>query len=91
MLSGGPPEVVLAVLVGLEEPVERERVADETVLLRPAEAEMVAEAWALEAMLVMRLESEAEAEAEDARDEALLAMDEARLEEYKLYAQRDVR
>jgi hypothetical protein len=71
VLSGGEmDEVEVAELVGLELPVERERVALETVELRPAEAEAVAEAAALEAMLEIRLESEAEADEAEAEAEA---------------------
>jgi hypothetical protein len=71
VLSGGEMvEVEVAELVGLVLPVERERVALETVELRPAEAEAVAEAAALEAMLEMRLESEAEADEAEAEAEA---------------------
>jgi hypothetical protein len=71
VLSGGVmDEVEVGELVGLELPVERERVALETVELRPAETEAVAEAAALEAMLEMRLESEAEADEAEAEAEA---------------------
>lgn len=71
VLSGGvTAEVEVLEPVGLTERVAEERVAVETVELRPADDEMVAEAWTLEATLEMRLESEAEADEAEAEAEA---------------------
>jgi DNA-binding protein H-NS len=75
---------LVAEAVGLTLPEDEwERVALETVELRPADDETVAEAAELEATLVMRLERETEAEAEaeaEAEERTLETMLEMALE-----------
>ena len=73
VLSGIPLEVVA--LARLEVEAVRERVAEVTVELRPADGLMVTEAWALETALATMLLSSAETD--EAADAADAATDEA--------------